>query len=314
MENLEFNTLLLQAAMSYIHATARHRRSGSTMQKKKARGALEKFEFARSILPGYPKPDKFTCMEEVEDYLTGEKIVCLLCGKLYRQLAPHTKRIHNLEAADYKEMFGIPQKRGLVGEGKNDAARRYWTSPEARPNIEKMLAATSRSQPDTRRPFAPATKARMTERIAVYGAGETNAAAKLSQEQAREIWRSKEPTKDLCRRFSVTRSTIKRIRRGEAWGPHFFGNVTMRGPSGSLSTKDIQASMSSRVVKNSHRLSSMVARLTSSIGISRVLPSYRMRNTTGSMAARTWPVTKYSPSLAVKNSPVSPVIGTMKGA
>ncbi|WP_395451174.1 MucR family transcriptional regulator [Aminobacter sp. UC22_36] len=203
---------------TFIYSNAKNRRSGTAMQKRKPRGSIEVFEYARSVLPGYPKTEKFRTNEEIAAYLRGDKIACLLCGKFYRQLSPHTARIHNIDAADYKERFGIPQCRGLVGEGKSDAARRYWASEEARPKIEKMLeAGTNRTRTSNYRPNVPATKAEMVSRIASYGIGETNAAAKLTAEQASEIKHSTERTGDLCRRFGISRTTVKGIRKGERW-------------------------------------------------------------------------------------------------
>jgi hypothetical protein len=203
--------------MSYIHSTAKHRRSGSTMQKQKQISARACFQEARTVLIGYPKQDAFQTNEEIAAYLRGDKIACLLCGKFYRQLSPHIARIHDVPADEYKSRFGIPQCVGLVGEGKGDGARRYWTSEEARANLEKMRAANGRAPKLNPKPTVPATKAAMIDRIRNYGVGETNAAAKLTVEQVAEIRQSKDKTGDLCRRFNVSRTTIKGIRKGERW-------------------------------------------------------------------------------------------------
>lgn len=41
--------------------------------------------------------------------------------------------------------------------------------------------------------------------------------SKLTEEQAREIKYSEEPTKFLCNKFGLERSTVKRIRSGRSW-------------------------------------------------------------------------------------------------
>jgi hypothetical protein len=120
-------------------------------------------------------------------------------------------------SASTVETSGMMECVGLVGEGKGDGARRYWTSEEARANLEKMRAANGRTPKLNPKPMVPATKAAMIDRIRNYGVGETNAAAKLTVGQVAEIRQSKDKTGDLCRRFNVSRTTIKGIRKGERW-------------------------------------------------------------------------------------------------
>lgn len=62
------------------------------------------------------KPRKFRTMEEVDEYLSGSRIECLICGGMYRSLAPHLWHAHGTTARDYKITYGIPVTRGLVVE------------------------------------------------------------------------------------------------------------------------------------------------------------------------------------------------------
>lgn len=67
-----------------------------------------------SPLPGFPREDKFQCMEEVDRYFSGNSIQCLQCGHHFSGLARHLTREHGMSAEEYKEEHGIPWKRGLV--------------------------------------------------------------------------------------------------------------------------------------------------------------------------------------------------------
>ncbi len=71
----------------------------------------------RRVLQGFPWEGKFETKEEVDAYLCGDKIQCLLCGKWFIRLAgAHLIQRHNLTSDDYKERYGIPWGRGLIGE------------------------------------------------------------------------------------------------------------------------------------------------------------------------------------------------------
>jgi len=71
------------------------------------------------VLPGYPvEPRKFT-LEEIRAYFSGDRIVCLRCGKPYGSLGVHLKAIHGLSDDEYREMYGLPWRRGLTGTEAN---------------------------------------------------------------------------------------------------------------------------------------------------------------------------------------------------
>jgi hypothetical protein len=48
------------------------------------------------------------------DYVSGETIQCLICGKDYKALGCHINRIHKIDETSYKQQFGIPYTVGLV--------------------------------------------------------------------------------------------------------------------------------------------------------------------------------------------------------
>jgi hypothetical protein len=68
----------------------------------------------RIVLPGYPVTRPFGSIEDVKEYLSGDRIICLLCGKSYRALGCHLPKIHDIDADKYREMYGIPWTYGLA--------------------------------------------------------------------------------------------------------------------------------------------------------------------------------------------------------
>jgi ROS/MUCR transcriptional regulator protein len=53
-------------------------------------------------------------MEEVDDYLSGNTITCLLCHKRFQRLDHHLRLRHDITADAYRECFGIPRTRSLT--------------------------------------------------------------------------------------------------------------------------------------------------------------------------------------------------------
>lgn len=70
---------------------------------------------ARAVLPGYPIEEPFKTHEDIEKYLSGDQIVCLLCGKDYKALKTHIL-VHNHTVESYKEKYKIPSWYGLIGK------------------------------------------------------------------------------------------------------------------------------------------------------------------------------------------------------
>jgi hypothetical protein len=59
----------------------------------------------------------FAVLEEVVDYLSSDKLVCLECGQEFRGLANHVTFTHKyMSAKDYKIKYNIPVAMRLVGE------------------------------------------------------------------------------------------------------------------------------------------------------------------------------------------------------
>lgn len=67
----------------------------------------------RAALPGFPIETPFNSIEEVRDYLSAEKIVCLICGKSYKSLGVHLS-VHEVTVDEYHQRYNIPWTYGLV--------------------------------------------------------------------------------------------------------------------------------------------------------------------------------------------------------
>jgi predicted transcriptional regulator len=63
-------------------------------------------------LAAFDKP--FETMEQVDAYLSGETIACLICGQHKLSLPLHLYNAHNITPEQYRGRFGIPSKRGLL--------------------------------------------------------------------------------------------------------------------------------------------------------------------------------------------------------
>lgn len=95
----------------------------------------------RSILTGFPRPPAhFQTRAEVDQYLAGERVQCLLCGHQYRILETHLRGVHQINGDAYREMYGIPYRRGLCGsaysERRTELGRALWAE-----NTERQAAA-----------------------------------------------------------------------------------------------------------------------------------------------------------------------------
>jgi hypothetical protein len=103
----------------------------------------------------YPWRGKFGTKTEIDDYLAGNKVQCLLCGKLYKALPQHLERTHDITADDYREQYGLPWRRGLCGVGTSKKLSQNMFDRQKngfRPPIE---AASKKSVGATRRPDQP---------------------------------------------------------------------------------------------------------------------------------------------------------------
>ena len=63
---------------------------------------------------------KMRSKKDVAAYFEGDKIECLLCGKLFSALSNHIIRSHGMSVDEYKEKFNLPWSSGLVSGKTRD--------------------------------------------------------------------------------------------------------------------------------------------------------------------------------------------------
>lgn len=125
------------------------------MQKKRGPGEQAKRDAVRRVLPGYPA-EPFTSKEEIEKYVAGEKIACLMCGKYYRNVLIHSKKIHEMDSEDYRARFNIPDYFPLTGTEtrKKLSDHANGLAPEHKAKFREGLAR-ARGLPRKRKPLVP---------------------------------------------------------------------------------------------------------------------------------------------------------------
>lgn len=117
---------------TYNNRKARFAGGPITMSKKLSH--RQRAEARRQVMPGFPVTEKFLTHEEVHEYLSGDRITCLRCGKSYRSLGNHL-RVHGWTEEQYREFYGLPWTIGLSCRGTREKHR-----VAGRKNVEKGVA------------------------------------------------------------------------------------------------------------------------------------------------------------------------------
>ena len=130
-----------------------------------------RFLARRRKKPGYPWNGKFTTNEDLEAYFSGDRIICLECGRYFRKLGgQHLERLHNMSPDDYRAKYGIPWRQGLVSAGSSAAYSNAVTERlKDEGNLQRLREIAAAARPLTKtskqRERVKATKAMMVERI-----------------------------------------------------------------------------------------------------------------------------------------------------
>lgn len=111
----------------------------------------------------FPWDGVFQNREEVDQYFSGDRITCLLCGEPFLVLASHIKTAHGVQVDEYKQRYGIPWRRGLTSAGTRQKYSNLMKSKKAagilpqQPSPEHMAMLRTISKA-SHRPMVPATR------------------------------------------------------------------------------------------------------------------------------------------------------------
>lgn len=134
------------------------RMTDSDHWRKPSRAMLRKAHRAR-VLPGFPVVQRFETMQDVDAYLSGPKLQCLLCGKLFLSVGAHVRLQHAVPPDEYRERFGIPFGRplcaGTVSAKHSELTAARLQNPASKAALLEHLA-TGRKMHYPSRGLAPA--------------------------------------------------------------------------------------------------------------------------------------------------------------
>jgi len=53
------------------------------------------------------------------------KLQCFICGRWYKRVIRHANQRHGVDKIEYKDMHGLPHKRGVISEAMRERLRDY---------------------------------------------------------------------------------------------------------------------------------------------------------------------------------------------
>lgn len=75
-------------------------------------------------------------MRAAAEHVSGDRIPCLICGKLFRAVCHHARLAHGISGRDYKLRFGLPITRGVASPASRAAWRASMLKTRAAGKIE----------------------------------------------------------------------------------------------------------------------------------------------------------------------------------
>lgn len=88
---------------------------------------------------------RFSSLAEVEAYVGGETVECLLCGKQFENVLSHVRRTHDMNEETYRAEFNIPARYSLAGSRLSAIRREVGKRPEHAAHIAKQRAKQPRT-------------------------------------------------------------------------------------------------------------------------------------------------------------------------
>jgi hypothetical protein len=72
----------------------------------------------RGVLDGFPVEKRFESRADLDEYLSGDSIQCLLCGRRFQILDTYLRAVHGITSDDYRDKYGIGRTVGLQSAPK----------------------------------------------------------------------------------------------------------------------------------------------------------------------------------------------------
>lgn len=101
---------------------------------------------------------KFETLEEVREYLSGDKIMCLKCGKWFLRLTAKHLHKHDTDADGYREEYGIPWTYSLACEASRENLRRTIKPHQIEALLRHVRARKEAAPAFSRKPPAVVSK------------------------------------------------------------------------------------------------------------------------------------------------------------
>jgi hypothetical protein len=97
---------------------------------------------------------RFTTKAAAVEYLSRDRLECLICGKEFEGLHNHVSRTHGVSAREYKIAFNLPRKRGLEG-AKLVAHRKEVAMQPHLLEMARICGAINGALPRSHKPLSP---------------------------------------------------------------------------------------------------------------------------------------------------------------
>ena len=153
----------------------------------------------------------FRTRQQVNRYLGGRTIQCLICGKRFGRLSFHLAAKHDMTTDDYRSRFGLPWTRGLTSA--RSRANSGWT--EARKAEASKLARKSQffkhAHPSMRRDLPEFLKRETQKNLGPNAAG----FGKRFESRVRALFAQGLTDAVIAKALNVNRMTVNR--RTKAW-------------------------------------------------------------------------------------------------
>ena len=161
------------------------------------------------------KDFSFKTREEVEDYLSGDKIQCLLCGKFFVALGMHIVKMHDMPLRDYKIDFNIPYSCSLIGASFK---KRLQEKNKNNPWLPKMIKAGVLKSKIPGRKRAKPTRFEKEQRI--LNAQKAREARELKIKQVRKLFFCRVCGEKLLRTIYTKNPICKKCENKEQYAKH----------------------------------------------------------------------------------------------